>query len=75
VYTIFLVATSFVFAPVAHMNVLYFVAAAVLGARFISLSLRLRRRPSPQTAMELFHYSILYLALLFVAMAVDVLVR
>ena len=75
VYTVLLVSTSFVFGAVGHMGVLYLVAAAGLGARFVLYSLRLRLRPAMQTAIGLFHYSILYLALLFAAMAADVLVR
>jgi heme O synthase-like polyprenyltransferase len=37
------------------------------------LTLQLRREPSRRREAFLFHYSLLYLALLFVAMAVDVL--
>jgi heme o synthase len=49
----------------------YAVAALVLGAIFIWMAWRLRRAPSPRGAALLFHYSLLYLALLFVAMALD----
>ena len=42
-----------------------------LGAVFVWLAERLRRDTTPRRAMLLFHYSLLYLALLFVAMAVD----
>ena len=52
----------------------YALAALVLGAIFIWMAWRLRRAPSPRGAALLFHYSLLYLALLFVAMAVDVVV-
>src|SRR5580765_6710174 len=51
----------------------YAVAALALGGTFLALTLRLRRAPSRPRASLLFHYSLLYLALLFVAMAVDVL--
>jgi heme o synthase len=50
----------------------YLVAALVLGAAFLALSLGLRREPTPRRAALLFHFSPLYLALLFAAMAVDV---
>jgi protoheme IX farnesyltransferase len=50
----------------------YLGVAAVLGAVFVVLALRLRVDATPRRASLLFHYSILYLALLFVAMAVDV---
>src|SRR5439155_189846 len=47
--------------------------AVALGGPFLVLTLRLRRVPSRRRASLLFHYSLLYLALLFVAMALDVL--
>jgi protoheme IX farnesyltransferase len=50
---------------------LYTVAAAVLGAVFVALSLLLRRDLSRARAKLLFHYSLLYLALLFTAAALD----
>ena len=46
-------------------------AAGALGGTFLFLTLRLRRRPSRRGAALLFHYSLLYLALLFVAAALD----
>jgi heme o synthase len=49
----------------------YTVAAAVLGAVFVGLALLLRRDLSRGHAQVLFHYSLLYLALLFVAAALD----
>src|SRR5947209_5641426 len=48
----------------------YLVAAALLRAWFLELVRRLRRETTPQRAAALFHYSLLYLALLFAAMAV-----
>jgi heme o synthase len=49
----------------------YLVAALALGAIFFVLALGLRREPTPRRAALLFHFSLLYLALLFAAMAVD----
>jgi protoheme IX farnesyltransferase len=49
----------------------YLVAALALGAVFLGLAARLRLEPTPRRAAFLFHYSLLYLALLFGAMAVD----
>jgi protoheme IX farnesyltransferase len=46
----------------------------VLGAVFAWYALELRRTMERTAAVRLFHYSLLYLALLFVAMAVDTLV-
>jgi heme o synthase len=50
---------------------LYTAAALVLGAVFVALSLMLRRDLSRARAKVLFHYSLLYLALLFTAAALD----
>ena len=50
---------------------LYTVAAALLGAYFVVPRWRLRRDASRRNAVVLFHYSLAYLALLFVAAAVD----
>ena len=74
-YTVVLVAASLVFAPLAHMGVVYVLTAAGAGALYIVRAFRLRRDDSPRAAMSLFHYSITYLSLLFASMAVDVLVR
>jgi len=63
-------------APVAFgvFGLLYGVAAAVLGAIFAWYALELRRTLERRSAVRLLHYSLLYLALLFVAMAIDTLV-
>ena len=53
---------------------LYVVCALALGAVFVWLAERLRRDTSARQAMLLFHYSLLYLALLFAALAVDAVV-
>jgi protoheme IX farnesyltransferase len=50
---------------------LYTAAALVLGAIFIALAVLLRRDLSRARAKVLFHYSLLYLALLFTAAALD----
>jgi len=50
---------------------LYVVAALGLGAVFVGLAERLRRGTTPRRAALLFHYSLLYLALLFAALALD----
>ena len=56
------------------LGVAYLVAALVLGAGFIWLAVQLARRTTPRHASLLFHTSLLYLALIFVAAAVDVVV-
>jgi len=50
---------------------LYVAAALGLGAVFVVLAERLRRGTTPRRAALLFHYSLLYLALLFAALALD----
>jgi protoheme IX farnesyltransferase len=50
---------------------LYVVCALFLGAGFVWLAERLRQDTTPRRAMLLFHYSLLYLALLFASLAVD----
>jgi len=78
-YTVLLVAVSLLFGPVAHLGLIYMVAAAVLGAGFLFITTRLWRlaqtdRATGREAMRVFSYSISYLTVLFVAMAGDVLI-
>jgi protoheme IX farnesyltransferase len=49
----------------------YVAAALALGAVFVGMAERLRRDLTPRRAALLFHYSLLYLALLFAALALD----
>jgi len=72
VYTVIMVGLTLVLAPVAHLGTLYVVTAAVLGVGFIALAIRLWVQATPKASMQLFSYSITYLTLLFVVMAVDV---
>jgi len=53
------------------LGLVYLIAAIILGAAFLWLALVLRRQTTSRHASVLFHYSLLYLALLFVAMAID----
>jgi protoheme IX farnesyltransferase len=71
VYAFVLVAVTVVPVLWGPLGVTYLVAALALGGAFVWLALRLRRETTPRHASTLFHYSLLYLALLFVAMAVD----
>jgi protoheme IX farnesyltransferase len=52
-------------------GVAYLVCAAALGGALCVLAWRLWRERTPARAAVLFHFSLLYLALLFVAVAVD----
>jgi protoheme IX farnesyltransferase len=71
-YSVLLMGVSLVLAAVASLGVIYIVSASVLGVVFIALALRLWKRATPKAAMQLFSYSITYLTLLFVLMAVDI---
>ena len=78
-YTLLMVAISLVLWPVARMGLIYLGAAVGLGAVFIWQAYALWRRgsseeASTQGAISLYRYSISYLSLLFVAIAVDALV-
>lgn len=70
-YSLVLFGTSLLLVPVASMGALYTVAAIALGGWFVWRALRLWRGTSPAESMRLFRYSILYLALLFAAVAAD----
>jgi protoheme IX farnesyltransferase len=59
---------------VGLLGPVYAVSAVVLNSIFLGLCLRLHRRADRRSALILFHYSLAYLALLFLAMAIDSLV-
>jgi protoheme IX farnesyltransferase len=78
-YTILLVALTIVFALVADMGVIYLGAAIVLGAIFLWRAWVLfRQGTSPERstaqAIRLYRWSIVYLTLLFAAIAIDAIV-
>ena len=76
-YSWIMVAVSLALVWVAPMGLVYGVTALVVGAVFIAMAYRLRsaaKRDDPNintTAMRLFHWSITYLSLLFLAVAID----
>ena len=78
-YTVLMVAISLVLWPVARMGVIYLGAAVGLGAVFLWQAYALWRRgdseqASTAGAIQLYRYSISYLSLLFLAIAVDAIV-
>jgi protoheme IX farnesyltransferase len=78
-YAILMVAISLVLFAVAHMGLIYLVAAVVLGGMFLWQAYGLWRRGASEEAstagaIRLYKYSISYLTLLFVAVAIDALV-
>ena len=70
-YSFVLVGVTIALWPVAGMGALYLTAAVGLGAVFLRRAMQLWRDARPAVAMRLFRYSIVYLALLFAAVAVD----
>ncbi|HEY2598259.1 MAG TPA: heme o synthase [Candidatus Dormibacteraeota bacterium] len=56
--------------PIIWLGTMYAVACIALGTVFLWLAGRASRRRDGASAMALFHYSLVYLALLFVAAAV-----
>jgi protoheme IX farnesyltransferase len=70
-YSLVLVAITVVPFVAGTLGVGYLVTALVLGGIFVWLGVQLLRDTTPRRAALLFHYSLLYLALLFVAMALD----
>jgi protoheme IX farnesyltransferase len=78
-YTVLMVAISLVLWAVARMGAIYLGAALILGAIFLWQAYGLWRRGSSEEAstagaIRLYKYSISYLSLLFLAVAVDALV-
>ena len=73
-YSLVLFGTSLLLVPAGSMGAIYAVAAVVLGGWFVWRALRLWHGGSPADSMRLFRTSIVYLALLFAAVAVDALV-
>ncbi len=71
VYTVILVIVSALPYVSGMSGMPYLVTAMALGAGFLYWSALLMLRPKPTTAMETFRYSIVYLAILFVALVVD----
>jgi len=71
-YSVALVAATLLPVAFGVFGLVYGVAALALGLLFAWMAFQLWRDTSRAHAVKLFHYSMLYLALLFVAMAVDV---
>ena len=70
-YTVLLIAVTLAPVALGTFGLVYGISAFVLGALFLWLAVELRRTLDRGVAVRLFHYSLLYLALLFVAMALD----
>jgi protoheme IX farnesyltransferase len=75
IYSWIMVATTLVLIPVADMNWLYSSIAIVTGALFMfeayALQSRVRKELDELNPMRLFHWSISYLSLVFLAIGID----
>jgi protoheme IX farnesyltransferase len=70
-YSLVLVAVTLLPFAWHTAGVVYLAVALLLGAVFLRLAWRLQRQTTTARAGVLFRYSLLYLALLFVALAID----
>ena len=70
-YSIVLVAVTLLPVLGQTLGLVYLLSALVLGLLFLALAIALQRQTTPARARRLFSYSLAYLALLFVAMAID----
>jgi heme o synthase len=70
-YSLVLFATSLLLIPFGRLGPVYGATAVVLGGWFVWRALQLWRSSSPAEPLRLFRYSIVYLAALFAAVAVD----
>ncbi|MBV8221635.1 MAG: protoheme IX farnesyltransferase, partial [Solirubrobacterales bacterium] len=74
-YSFVLVAVTLAPGLIGTFGTAYLIAALALGIAFIALAWRLWRDATPARAAVLFHFSLLYLAMLFVAVALDAALR
>jgi len=72
-YSLVLFGTTLLLYPIGNMGPVYLSTAIVLGGAFVYRTLRLWREPDPNRAWGVFKYSIVYLAALFGAVALDTL--
>jgi protoheme IX farnesyltransferase len=73
-YSVVMVAITLLPVLAHTVGVVYLASALVLGTVFLGLAVALARATTPVRARRLFTYSLAYLALLFVALALDPLV-
>ncbi len=71
IYSLLLVPLSFAPAVLGMAGIAYSAAAAVMGAYFLLLAVRVRREPGERAARRMFRFSILYLFVLFAALIVE----
>ena len=74
-YAAITVALTFALTLTNDVGRLYAIAVFVLGVLFVGRAVALVREPTPERAIQFFAWSNVYLMLVFVAVAVDALVR
>ncbi|MEZ5100324.1 MAG: heme o synthase [Thermoleophilia bacterium] len=70
-YTLVMIAVTILPFATGDLSWIYLGAAVGLGAIFLAYAVALLPTPTPKKSRRLFTYSLAYLALLFVAMAID----
>ncbi|MCG8346366.1 MAG: heme o synthase [Chloroflexales bacterium] len=70
-YSLLMVSLSLLLTPLDAMGLVYLGAAALLGAIFLRDAWQVWRKGDQASIWRLYKYSLLYLALLFVAMVID----
>ena len=70
-YSVMLVVVSLMLGPAGELSLIYYATALGTGAVFIAMAYQLWREPKTTPPINLYKYSLLYLALVFVSMGVD----
>ena len=70
-YTLLTIVTTLLPLALHTTGAIYLVAAAILNATFLFYNLKLYFTPERPQAMAAFHFSMIYLALLFLTLAID----
>ena len=70
-YSLLLAVITVILAPAANLGAVYLAAALTLDGFFAWHAFRLWRSPETESPMTLYKFSLLYLAMLFVAMGLD----
>jgi protoheme IX farnesyltransferase len=73
-YSVMLVLITILLAPVASLGAIYVGSSVVLGGMFLFHAYQLWRKPQETPPIRLYKFSLVYLALLFIAMGADVIV-
>ena len=70
-YSVMLVIVSLMLGPGGELSYIYYASALGTGGVFIAMAYQLWRKPEITPPIRLYKYSLLYLALVFVAMGID----